>query len=373
MIDAIAAWLREAAPDAPRVTGAIVAGMYRTAPKVTLMLFDEQGHPAVVVKIARDAAAEPRLSAEHDALVRFGPDSAYGAFAPRPLALGRVNGRLALAEEALKGRPMTAIYYEPGHVSSRRRVESDFARAGAWLDGFAYATTRRATTLGDDEIARFVDAPIARYREQIGWSREEGALFDYARAAAHAMHGERLPLSGVHGDFWMGNLLMTRDRVSGVVDWELSSESTPPFRDIYKFPSSYAFYLDRSMGVRGRVPQHRRYRDGARLASPFTQWANAAGFAYAFMSGGWFASLARRWIEDRLAVHALDSSFNAAFFPVFLAEQAVTLDDVTIRAGYRSLVRLLGSGRRASWLLPNQSIRTPTQASLQASPVARSM
>ncbi|HVL90644.1 MAG TPA: aminoglycoside phosphotransferase family protein [Actinomycetota bacterium] len=375
MIDAIVDWLASGVPQVPRVRGGIVAGMYRTAPKVTLMLFDEAGDPAVVVKVARDVAAEPRLRAEHEALLRFGPDGPHGAFAPRPHAIGRVAGRLALAEEAFTGRPMTTTYYEPGHVSSRRRVEADFACAGAWLDSFAWATADRAARLGDREIERFVEEPIARYRAEIGWSPEEAALFSYARAAAERMRGERLPLSGVHGDFWMGNLLVTGGRISGVVDWELAREAVPPFRDIYKFPSSYAFYLDRGMGVRGRVPEHHRYLNGARIASPYTHWANAAGFAYAFMSGGWFASLARRWINDRLAMHAIDASFNASFFPVFLAEQAVTLDDITIRAGYRSLVRLLGSGRRASWLLPDHtptSGRTSAAASDRASHAASS-
>lgn len=367
VIDAVLRWI-DRTPDGERLTGGIVAGLYRAAPKVTLMLFDERGDPAVVAKVARAQVAEPALRAEHQALLRFGPGGGYGSFAPAALKLGHVAGRLVLAERALRGRPMTVSYYEPGHVSSRRRVETDFATAGVWLDEFARATAGRTVPFDSSHIAEHVAAPVARYRREIGWSDEEDALFTHALAVADELRGLPLPLGAIHGDFWMGNLLLKGDRVSGVVDWELAREDVPPFRDVYKFPTSYAFYLDRGMGVRGRVPEHRLYRDGARIASPYTAWANAAGFVYAFLTEGWFSSLVRTWVTERLNVRGVVPAFNAVFFPVFLAEQATTLDDKTIREGYRGLVRLLGSGRRVSWLLPNQ-----TGASVPAQRGARSI
>lgn len=376
MIDAVRAWLAAEVPGIPPLAGGIVAGMYRTAPKVTLTLFDQEGTPAAVVKVARGRAAEASLRAEHAALRRFGPEGPYGSFAPGALALGRVGGRLALAQRAVLGRPMTVSYYAPGHVSSRRRVEADFARAGGWLDAFVRATARPAVRFGPAQIAEHVMGPLQRYRHEIGWGPDEQALFGRALETAEALRGEPLALGGVHGDFWMGNMLLTRTRV-GLVDWELARENAPLFRDIYKFPTSYAFYLDKGRGARGRIFEHRGYLEGARIAAPFTTWTNAAGFAYAFLTDGWFPDLLRRWIDARLRAIGIDPSFNAVFFPVFLAEQATTLEDPTIRDGYRALVRLLGSGRRSSWLLQSGRSDRPQSSSHPVSvpevPGARSM
>ena len=49
----------------------------------------------------------------------------------------------------------------------------------------------------------------------------------------------------MHGDYWPGNLLLHRGRVSGVVDWEAGALAGEPLRDVVRFVLSYALYLDR--------------------------------------------------------------------------------------------------------------------------------
>jgi hypothetical protein len=66
---------------------------------------------------------------------------------------------------------------------------------------------------------------IARYREEIGWSTEEDNLFRGVVRRAADLRGTTIPLVGVHGDFWMGNLLVGHGRVRSVVDWEQSQVS----------------------------------------------------------------------------------------------------------------------------------------------------
>ena len=339
-------------PGAPRVTGAIVAGSDRSpSAKVTLILFGEDGAPAAAVKIARDEEAERAIRAEHDALteLRSLPSPVVRAAAPTPLALRRVAGRLALIMSPAAGRPMITDYHTPGHTADPARVANDFEAAGQWLGSFQLETREAERPLDAEALERGVETVLARYRSEIGWSRGEEALFDDVRERASALLGLSMPLAGVHGDYWMGNLLRQAGRVSGVVDWELSRRAGLPFRDVYKLPLSYGFYLDRAHGA-GDVPGHPGYEASASRWRRHGTWRNLAGFGYAFFGEGWFPELVRRWILERLSDLGLPPSVNPVFFPVFLAEQAMTLPDPVFRDGYRSILVALSKERSSSWL-----------------------
>ena len=41
--------------------------------------------------------------------------------------------------------------------------------------------------------------------------------------------------TGVHGDFWIDNILITKDNKINVIDWEMYSEKGNPFTDLMKF------------------------------------------------------------------------------------------------------------------------------------------
>ena len=127
MIDALLAWLNdgctEPGNERPRLTGGIVAGLYRNSSKVTLILFDTRGELGAVVKATRRPSAEAALMAEYAALnelTHLAPEAMRGA--PRPIALERVDGHLVLVESPVVGEPMTARYYSPGHTSDPGRV-----------------------------------------------------------------------------------------------------------------------------------------------------------------------------------------------------------------------------------------------------------
>ena len=345
MIDQVIGWLADQAPDRPRAAGGIVVSMYRTSPKAVLVLVGEDGAPSALVKVARDVTGEPAIRAEHDALRRLAGSGGnwLARHVPAPIACDRVAGRLVLAQSYLDGVPMTFRYYTPGHTRSRARVERDFADAGRWLGRFQEETAAGRGSLDDEAIERFVREPIARYREGIGWSDDEEALFTAVRRRAEALRGTALPLADRHGDFWMGNLMVTRDGLSGVVDWELSGSATLPADDLYKFPTSYSFYLNRPYPGSRRVPGHQGWAEAAAAWRTYGDWVNLAGFGYAFFGAGWFPTLVRSWISERSSALGLSAELHPVLFPVFLARQAVTLADPVFRAGYRSA--LIGLSR----------------------------
>jgi aminoglycoside phosphotransferase (APT) family kinase protein len=242
-------------------------------------------------------------------------------------------------------------YYAPGHVGDPARVAHDFDTAGAWLAALQRGTSRGRVTFDDELFDRWVGATFDRYRRAVGWNDAEERIFELVRERARALYGTSLPVTAVHGDFWMGNILVADGAVSGVVDWERADLAAAPFGDIYKFPTSYGFYLDRGYpGLDGRVPGHPERDVIAARWQTFGTWPNLAGFAYTYFGAGWFPSLVRRFIDRSLDRLKVPQDVNGVFFPAFLAHEATTVRDEAFRNGYRSLLAALEHERDASWL-----------------------
>ncbi len=360
MIDAIRELLAERwgtlRPGRPPLAGALVAGIDRSpSAKVTVIFFDTRGAPAAVAKVARAERAERCVVAEHDALRALRPpgpvDGVLGRL-PEPLALERVRGRLVLVQAPMAGVPMSAGYHTPGHTADPARVEADFAAAGSWLSAFQQATRVDRAGLGAEGVARQVGAVVDRYRAEIGWSQAEASLFEaVSDRAVELARATPLPVTGVHGDFWMGNLLVDGGEVRGVIDWERGQAAGLPFGDIYKFPTSYGFYLDRAYpGTAGRVRGHPERQDHERRWRRYGDWANLPGFGYTWFGRGWFPALVRRHVAGQLERLGVPPAANAVFFPLFLADQATALDDPAFRAGYRSLLLAFLTERSSTWL-----------------------
>jgi hypothetical protein len=357
MIDDVVAWLNERWPEMhcrrPPLTSGLAAGLYRNSAKVVMILFDERGEAGAVVKAARRPSAEASLEAEYEALHKFARLRCRSVLqdAPKPLALGRVRGQLVLALSPVPGTPMTARYYAAGHTSNPSRVVRDFTMAGQWLAAFQQETMRAAITLDSNFIRRFVADVVDRYREQIGWSAEEDRLFRAVVRRAAGLRGTTIPLVGVHGDFWMGNLLIGGGQVRSVVDWELAHVTGLPFADVFKFTTSYGLYLDRAYpGSNGTVPGHPGWKPAREAWRAYGDWANLTGFGYSYFGRGWFPSLVRHYIEQHLAALGVPPQLNSVFFPLFLAEQAMTLDDPVFRDGYRAALRGLSNEMEGTWL-----------------------
>jgi len=338
--------------------GAIVAGVDRSpAAKVTLVFFDERGELAAIAKVARSPVSEPALVQEHEALSYLwsldpsgGPalPSVLGQV-PAPLLLERVNGRLSLVVSPLAGRPMTAAYYTPGHVADQAKVAADFAQAATWLRAFQTETATSLQPFDAERLDRWVGQLIGDYREQVGWSPTEEKLFTEVHTRAEALLGLPLPTAAIHGDYWMGNLLVDRSGLRGVIDWERGRREGPCLLDIYKFPTSYGLYLDRSYPG-GVVPGHPGRARWLTRWDHLGDWPHLAGFGYTYYGDGWFPEQVRAFITGHLDALGVPAAANAVFFPLFLAEQALLPGHPKTRAANRAMLHALGEDPTATWL-----------------------
>jgi hypothetical protein len=252
--------------------------------------------------------------------------------------LEEIAGRLTLITTAVRGEPMSRAYYTPGHTGRPQAVEADLEAAASWLAAFQQETKRCDVRMDEDGIDSLVVPVVERYRTHVGWSAVERDLFDDVILRARGLDGSTVPMSGVHGDFWMGNLLVEGSEIAGVVDWELARCTDLPFGDVYKLPTSYGFYLDRSVSPGDPVPGHPGRAEWATRWARYGSWPNMAGFAYTYFGRGWFSALVRM-------------EANAVFFPLFLAEQAIANAHVaSFREGYQSLLAAFSRERSSTWL-----------------------
>ncbi|HEX9343448.1 MAG TPA: aminoglycoside phosphotransferase family protein [Actinomycetota bacterium] len=342
-------------PGRPAPAGAIVAGVDRSpAAKVTLVFFDQAGELAAIAKVARSAVSEPALEQEHEALTHLwslgGGAPSVRRQVPQPLLLERVAGRLALVVSPLAGRPMTAAYYTPGHVADQATVAADFTLAATWLRAFQTETAAPLQPFDPNQLDRWVGQVIRDYRAQVGWSATEEKLFTEVNTRAEALLGLPLPTAAIHGDYWMGNLLVDPSgQLRGVIDWERGRREGPCLLDIYKFPTSYGLYLDRAYPS-GVVPGHPDRQRWQTRWPHLGDWLHLAGFGYTYYGDGWFPQQIRSFIISHLDALSVPHAANAVFFPLFLAEQALLPGHPKTRAANRAMLHAFGEDPTGTWL-----------------------
>ena len=321
--------------------------------KVVSLLFDAAGALVAVAKVARSSSGERALVAEHDALRAVGCTQSAGlaGTTPRALALFRAAGRLTLVQTPARGRPMSVDYYSVGHVNDPSAVAVDHAAAGDWL-----ALLHRGTWGGRTSVAeasrRWLLPVLEAYQRDVGDDLAERELFAAVGVRLDAHATATVPVTAVHGDFWMGNVLREQPRrLSAVVDWERSRVSGVPLVDVFKFPTSYGLYLDRAEPWRrGRLPGHRGRDDVARQWAPYGDAANLVGFGYTFFGTGWFPALVRSFVTDQVRRLGVPPEVVGPFFLGFLAEQALAANTEDFRAGCRSILRVFAAEHESSWL-----------------------
>ncbi|MCW2500155.1 MAG: hypothetical protein JWN87_1831 [Frankiales bacterium] len=311
----------------------VLLAMKREAAKATTaFLLDDRGEVVAVAKAARSGPGDAVLEKEAAAARSWHRNDwpLVRSSCPRVLDLTGDPGGRVLWLSAVPGTSMLVSYLGAGHLRRRGAVTADFARAAAWLDALQEQSQGERYSL--DELQQLMDGTFAAYGGQDPAVQE---LFADARTALAASCPDGVVSTAVHGDFWMGNLLVAQGRVTGVVDLELSVERGLPMTDVLKLPLSYALYLDTA----GRC----RPRPGT--------WAHLVGFEEVFLGTGHLARAAAAFVHGRMQRLGLEPASLRAFLPLVLAQQAVLQRHDPVAAdGYAQLLGVLARGRRTSWV-----------------------
>jgi Phosphotransferase enzyme family len=285
--------------------------------------------PSLAVKVATTPAAASVLAREADFLVRLAGRGLrrVGPTLPRPAGRYDADGLLAVASSVLPGVPMRAGYHAFRHLARPAAVRADFTAAGTWLAAL-HADSAAATA----PIA-LLDGIAERIAARWPGDQRAATLAGQLGPLAARLASARTPRTVVHGDFWAGNLLLTGDSVTGVVDWADGELAAEPLRDVARFALSYALYLDRHTRPGRPVAGH----PGLRAS----RWG--AGIEYAITGPGWFGTVVRGFVSRALARLGARPELCRDVLLAGLAEVAATADHPDFATQHRDLLLSLVS------------------------------
>jgi len=211
--------------------------------------------------------------------------------APEPLWFdqpGSLFGRPALLMTRLPGRPMV----DPGHPTPWLTTLADT------LAGIHSLPVERFRPIGEGEAWQAI--PFDR-SDRVGESFTRAGLDGEAVVAA-IQHGYRFLRPGsrrlVHFDYWPGNVLWSRGKLAGVVDW---ANAVIGYAD---YDAAYCFLdLSLSRGRREAMAFLRRYREVSGVdVEPLWFWSLATAERATPDPAAWigpYAELGRRNLTAR--------------------------------------------------------------------------
>jgi hypothetical protein len=216
----------------------------------------------------------------------------------------------AMVVRALGGTPLSVAYARRNHLRRPEHVQHDLEIVAAWLAEMQSTTTQAH---GPIELCEPILARLrARFASDPMTDRVLRALEPVTREFARRDG----PKTVVHGDLWLGNVLVDDAEVTGVVDWECAELRGEPLRDVARFGLTYALYLDR------RTRTGRRIRGHQVRAGPW-----GIGVTHVLTGDGWFPDLVREYVCSAMSRLGADPACWRGLLLMGLADVAGSADD----------------------------------------------
>ncbi len=156
----------------------------------------------------------------------------FCSLVPKAIAWGSHAGHPYFVETALQGRPASDLVDQIGLLSD---VQQSAARALLLL----HTATARRSVIDEATFQRLAGADL-QWLTQLAGSWPSSALLlrkleQLERLLRDRLLGRELPLAWIHGDFWLGNLLVQgpREPLTGVIDWDRAAPQEIPLHDVF--------------------------------------------------------------------------------------------------------------------------------------------
>ena len=291
---------------------------------------------AVVAKVAACPRSRARLAREADRLaelstIDMGPTARRTV--PDTLAFVDDGRHAALVTTACPGTSALVRFHR---ACNRRQmpgvVGGDLRAAGRWLAEFQRDTARGHAPLCDPSD------PSPQTRLESGPVADDPALpaaLDALSAARSRLARRSAACTAVHGDFWMGNLLLAGDQITGVCDWEHFRPAGPPTADLARLVLASVTYLDRHTR-----PGHRVRRLPGLRAHGLSE-----NVRYVLTSSGWLPELMRGFLRDHLARLDLPDACVQDLLALEAARIAAEATDAGFARAHLQLLRALEETR----------------------------
>jgi SAM-dependent methyltransferase len=315
---------------------------------VTVLLFPPRGGAPIVAKFPRYGDANASLQREEAQLRRVSDavTAPMRSTLPRSLGLHTVDGIDVLLQTGVPGRHLVA------QTASKRlrpaRVAEQLDTVLSWCLAMQRASAH-PRRIDDGFITSRLESLASAAVTALDGDPVVSAFLDRTLDQSRGLVGTTLPMVVAHGDYWAGNILVTRGRVVGVVDWERATTDDLPIWDPVKAVGSAAYHLDRYRSI----PRHGR--GALRGWGDLGDWSGiadaqfATGFRAAFVQPGWLADTSR----DALVRAFTEAGIPLGWLPVavtfYLVRQIVQAGDSPRSiAGWGSVLRALAA-RPGTW------------------------
>lgn len=298
---------------------------------VTMLLIPTgTDQPELAVKLATTPLAADVIAREARLLGALAqrPIGRVRSTLPQLVGVFQADGMLAVATSVVPGVPMRTRYHAFGYLRKADAVRTDFAAASAWL-----ASLQADTAAAAQPISLLDDVP-ARIAARWPGDGRTAALVDELAPIATRLATARTPRTVVHGDFWAGNMLVTRDAVTGVVDWPTGQLAGEPLHDVARFALSYALYLDRHTRRGRKVAGYPGLRAD--------RWG--AGVCHAVAGDQWFGRVVADFVSGALSRLGAPPTLWRDVLLAGLADVAATADHADFAARHRDLLWHLITG-----------------------------
>jgi len=217
----------------PSLAGCVAQSVHSTDAGVAVLMLGPPGEcPRGVLKVGLTHEARRSLSREGAVLSALGDDprmESWRHLLPGLLAEGESEGVGYLLQRALRGRNAVSLLGTAQVVGLQT--------VAAQAIGSLHERTGVSAVAGVARVDRWVAEAVRRVDRAALACRGTRGRLELSRLTADvrtALIGRRLRMSWVHGDFWLGNVLVDADgsTVAGVVDWDSAGSHELPVLDL---------------------------------------------------------------------------------------------------------------------------------------------
>lgn len=229
-----------------------------TSTSSVVLTVGDEVHDHILVKFPRSPKAQTAARREQGVLIELRGDldgEGILSLLPVPLGSGVVADQEYHMQKFIPGQPATVLLdADPSYLlRTMRETAGVIARL--------HRATRQEQVIDETLFSRWVEEPaeviervLRRRKAANRWGR---ALRDVVAELRTSLVGSEAPTGWVHGDLWLGNLLVgpeDRSTLVGVVDWDRASNTGLPRLDLLHlviFTRSLTERMELGAAVRG--------------------------------------------------------------------------------------------------------------------------
>lgn len=203
-----------------------------TGSRILVAVGPADGQPMVILRLPGASFETERLQRQQRDLAAIHAEAREGAwrrFVPRPVATGSTAGQFFAAEQALPGRVAQVRYQTTPSVQLLCRASEAIQEL--------HRQTASSMLVDAKVIRRWVDDRLQSIQHVVegvcGISSYTRAFGFLATELNRVLYNRSLNVGWVHGDFWLGNVLIDPDSgdVTGIVDWDRAGREELPAHD----------------------------------------------------------------------------------------------------------------------------------------------